>query len=259
MKISVNGLMTSNRPVLEICVESLDRAMAAERGGADRIELCADLSSGGVTPDPALMRDVRRNLHIPIHVLIRPRAENYFCPDSDFEAMRRDICRAKELGSDGVVLGILQPGLTVDRERTAALVELAHPLPVTFHRAFDLCADLMSALEAVIETGAQRILTSGGKARASDGLTALSALVTRAGDRIVIMPGGGVRASNVRQVLRQSGAREVHTSLVSNLRAASESRVPAKEPGLEAGEFEIRVRKFLETAQESSSAPLCKT
>jgi copper homeostasis protein len=199
--------------VLEICVESLDCATAAERGGADRIELCRDLSSGGVTPDVELMQAVRRQVRIPIQVLIRPRPGDFSYSEHEFETMKRDIRVAKELGMDGIVLGLLDETLQVDRERTSILVELAHPLPVTFHRAFDSCKDLAASLEAIVETGARRILTSGGKERVTEGLATLRGLVASAGERIVIMPGGGIRGSDVQRILRETSAREIHSSL----------------------------------------------
>jgi len=202
----------SNRCVLEICVESVDHAVAAERGGADRIELCSDLPSGGITPSAGLMRTARRQVEIPVHVLIRPRPGDFFYSGSEYEIMRDDILAAKELGMDGVVLGLLQRNTLVDVERTRALVELARPLPVTFHRAFDVCENSEVALEEVIQTGASRILTSGGEARATDALLALARLVQAAQDRIVLMPCGGINFENIVEVVRTTLAREVHTS-----------------------------------------------
>ncbi|MGA7906692.1 MAG: copper homeostasis protein CutC [Candidatus Sulfotelmatobacter sp.] len=231
-----------SRSVLEICVESVDHAGAAERGGADRIEFCSDLPSGGVTPNAALMRAVRRGIRVPVHVLIRPRSGDFVYSDSEFEAMKRDIEVAKDLGMDGIVVGLLDEAGQVDRKRTGILVNLAHPLPVTFHRAFDLSQDLHVSLGAVIQTGAVRILTSGGKARVTDGLSTLADLVAAAGDRIVIMPGGSIRASNVRRILQQTGAREVHTSLGTSREPGNHNpALPEADRTLE--EFEARVRK----------------
>ena len=203
----------ATRVLFEICVESLNHAVASERGGAGRIELCQDLSCGGVTPTADLMRAVRQQISIPIHALIRPCAGNFCYSAHEFETMKHDVAIAKEIGLNGLVLGMLDATGQVDRERTGALIRLAHPLPVTFHRAFDQCPDLNVALEAVIAAGATRILTSGGKSSAEDGLDNLIELITRAGDRIVIMPGGGVRSENVERILRSTGAREIHTSL----------------------------------------------
>ena len=202
----------SNRLLLEICVESVDHAVAAECGGAHRIELCSDLSSGGITPSAGLMQTARRQVRIPIHVLIRPRPGNFCYSDSEFEIMRNDVLAAKQFAMDGVVLGILQPDARIDIARTKALVELADPLPVTFHRAFDATENLEAALEDVIQTGASRILTSGGEARATDAVLTLTRLVQAAGDRVVLMPGGGINSENIVQVVRKTLAREVHTS-----------------------------------------------
>ncbi len=202
----------SNRCVLEICVESVDHAVAAERGCADRVELCSDLSCGGVTPSAGLMRTARSQVRIPIHVLIRPRPGNFCYSHSEFEIMRNDVLAAKHFGIDGVVFGLLHENTLVDVERTKALVELARPLPVTFHRAFDLSENPEAALEEVIQTGASRILTSGGKARATEALLTLARLVQAAGERIVLMPCGGINSENIVDVVWKTLAREVHTS-----------------------------------------------
>lgn len=222
--------MTSN-VLIEICVETPAHATAAENGGADRIELCSDLSSGGVTPSVALMRAAREQVRIPIYGMIRPRAGNFIYSDSEFETMKREIQVAKQIGLDGVVLGLLDQtnAMHVDVERTSVLVQLAHPLPVTFHRAFDLCSDLNDALEAVIATGAIRILTSGGKSQAADGVTNLEHLVTIAAGRIGIMPGGGVRPENAEPILRRTGAREIHSSLDTSRTSPAPFEVTVRE------------------------------
>jgi copper homeostasis protein len=202
-----------NRFVLEICVESVDHAVAAERGGAHRIELCSDLSSGGITPSAGLMQTTRRHVRVPIHVLIRPRAGDFCYSDHELEIMRNDIHAAKQFGMDGIVLGILHKSTRVDIERTKALVELAHPLPVTFHRAFDASENLETSLEEVIQTGASRILTSGGQPRATDGLSTLARLAQAARGRILLMPGGGINSKNVVRIVRTTLAQEFHTSV----------------------------------------------
>jgi copper homeostasis protein len=201
-----------NRPVLEICVESVDHAVAAERGGAHRLELCTDLSSGGVTPSATLMQTVRRQVRIPVHVLIRPRAGDFCYSEGEYELMRNDILAAKKFGMDGVVLGILQENSRIDIERTKALVEQAQPLSVTFHRAFDASHNLERSLEEVIQTGASRILTSAGQPRATDGLSTLARLVQKARERILIMPCGGINSDNVVHVVKTTLAQEVHSS-----------------------------------------------
>jgi copper homeostasis protein len=203
--------------LLEISVESLEAAMAAERGGADRIELCSDLSVGGVAPSAELLRGVRSRLRIPIFSMIRPRAGDFVYSGDELSEMRRSIAEAKESGMDGVVLGSLTKDRRVDVERTRELVEFARPLPVTYHRAFDESAHLHQALEDVIKTGAQRILTSGGSKSAPEGAERIGGLVAAAGDRIVIVPGAGINASNVLHVAQQTGASEFHSGLSTSL------------------------------------------
>ena len=220
--------------ILEVCVESLGRAVAAERGGADRIELCSNLHAGGITPSLRLMHSLRKKLGIPIHVLIRPRAGDFVYSASEFETMKQEIRRAKDLGMDGIVLGVLDAKHQIDVPRTSELVKLAHPLPVTFHRAFDFCVNPVESLQAVIGTGARRLLTSGGKAKATDGLAMLARLVRAAGGRIDVMPAGGVRAGNVERIVGRSGARETHSSLGAHRSLGN---------GAPAGEFEARVRR----------------
>ena len=199
--------------LLEICVESVAAAEAAERGGANRIELCSELRVRGLTPRADLMRDARERVRIPIHAMIRPRDGDFFYSDAEFAAMKRDLEAAKRAGMDGAVLGIMTRDGRVDVGRTRELVELAHPLPVTFHRAFDECADLMTALEEVIRTRAARILTSGGKQSVAEGLLNLAQLVKAARGRIVIVPGGGVRSDNVARIVRETTAPEFHSAL----------------------------------------------
>jgi len=228
--------------LLEICVPSLEHAIAAEQGGADRIELCEDLACGGITPREALMREVRRALKIPVQVLIRPRGGDFEYSPAEFAAMERQIDVAKEIGLDGVVVGVLDDACRVDIHRTAALVARAHPLPLTFHRAFDECPDLPLALGDVVTTGAVRILTSGGKASAAEGIEQLAELVAAAAGRISIMPGGGVRLENLEAILGRTGAQEIHTSLDGSLIS----------PAL----FEGRVRELIRALANVSRAQL---
>lgn len=202
----------SNSIVLEICVESVDYAVAAERAGAHRIELCSDLSSGGITPSAGFMKTVRRHVSIPIHVLIRPRPGDFCYSEYELEIMRADILAAKQFAMDGIVLGILRENSRIDIERTRSLVELAHPLPVTFHRAFDVSENLETSLEDVIQTGASRILTSGGQPHATDALPALARLGQAARGRIRLMPCGGINADNLLQVVQETQAQEFHSS-----------------------------------------------
>jgi len=223
--------------MLEISMETLEAALAAERGGADRIELCEDLSLGGVAPGADLVRAVRAQVRLPIFVMIRPRAGDFVYSTAELAKMKCSIASAKESGMDGVVLGVLTKDHRVDVERTRELVELAKPLPVTFHRAFDEAADLRQALEGVIQSGAHRILTSGGAKSASEGAAILAELVAASGDRIIIVPGAGINASNVLRVAQQTGAREFHSGLSTALPYGTGDHE----------KFEEEVRKLAET------------
>jgi copper homeostasis protein len=207
----------SPQSLLEITVESLDTALAAERGGADRIELCAELVCGGLTPSVAAMRKLHEELEIPVFPIIRPRSGDFVYSESELAAMKRDITVARDLGMDGVVLGILRADRSIDIERTAELVQWARPLEVTFHRAFDQTRDLFLALEDTISTGATRILTGGGAATASQALETLSKLVKAATNRLVVMPGGGLDATNIVKISVETHAREFHSGLGSVL------------------------------------------
>jgi copper homeostasis protein len=226
----------SRKHLLEISVETLEAALAAERGGADRIELCGDLSLGGVTPGADLLRAVRTQVRIPVFSMVRPRAGDFAFSGAEFAEMKRAISAAKESGMDGVVLGILTEERRVDSERTRQLVEFAKPLPVTYHRAFDEAADLHQALEDAIQSGAKRILTSGGAKSALEGAAVLAKLIAAAGERIFIVPGAGISALNIEQVAQQTGAREFHSGLSAVLPYGSS----------EYKEFEEEVHKLAE-------------
>ena len=219
------------RFVLEISVESVERAAAAERGGADRIELCAELAVGGLTPSEELMRAVRACVKLPIFAMVRSRAGDFVYSREEFAAMRASIELAKRLEMEGVVLGLLTANGLVDVARTRELVELAKPLPVTFHRAFDECANQVAALEDVIHTDAGRVLTSGGAASAPAGAEMLAKLVAAAGERITILPGAGIHAGNIAEVARSTGAREFHSGLSSVLARSADVRQFEKEVG----------------------------
>lgn len=199
--------------VLELCVDSVASALAAEAGGAHRIELCAALSEGGLTPSLGLLRKVRSKLNIPVHVMIRPRSGDFIYSDDDFEIMQEDTSLAAQASANGVVFGLLTSNGAIDIERTVALVKLSRPMQVTFHRAIDLTPDPFMALEAIIHTGADRILTSGGELNATLGSSRIQRLVRAARGRINVMVGGGIRRENLPELVRATGAKEWHTSL----------------------------------------------
>jgi len=205
------------KSLLEISVEALKAAVAAERGGADRIELCSDLAVGGLTPQTALLRAVRQRIQIPIFAMIRPRAGDFVYSPAEFAQMKKSLAEARDAGASGLVFGILNPDHTVDIDRTRELVELARPLPVTFHRAFDECSDLSQALDNVERLGASRILTSGGAASALEGATNIAMLVAAAGERVTIVTAAGIHAGNILQLAKTTRTQEFHSGLSSVL------------------------------------------
>ncbi len=196
--------------ICEVCVDSVSGAAAAEAGGADRIELCAGLVEGGITPSSGMMALVCERFSIDTVVLIRPRGGDFLYTGEEFEVMLRDTAAAREAGAYGVATGVLTADGRVDPERTARLIAAARPLRVTFHRAFDMTRDPRKALETLIELGVDRVLTSGRKRTVPEGLELIRELVGQAAGRISVMPGGGVRESNVRRILELTGAGEVH-------------------------------------------------
>jgi len=211
---------------IEVCVDSVASAAVAERGGASRVELCSDLLEGGVTASAGMIEAVRNKISIGLHVIIRPRAGDFLYEEGEIEVMERDIACAKRLGANGAVFGVLDIEGNVDVGRTRQLVELARPLSVTFHRAFDMSADLSQALRDVCATGADRILTSGGEPECLAGEETIARLVKAAEGRISIMAGGGIRHDNVVRVLERTGVREIHVGLSSALPSPMKHRNP---------------------------------
>jgi copper homeostasis protein len=203
------------KKILEVCVDSVEAAMAAQKGGADRVELCANLLEGGTTPSVGAMKTARRCVDIGLQVMIRPRGGDFCYSKVEFEVMKLDIEAARDAGADGVVIGILKPDGSVDGPRTRELIELARPLSVTFHRAFDMSRDPYDSLKTLIRLGADRILTSGQEPSALEGLDLIADLVGKAGDRIIIMPGGGITEKNFGKIAEGSGARELHIAALS--------------------------------------------
>jgi copper homeostasis protein len=182
--------------MVEICAFSLESCLIAQRAGANRIELCGGMFEGGTTPSAGLIRMATQSIKIPIYVMIRPRGGDFCYSETEFEVMKTDILLAKNLGTNGLVFGILNPDGTVDSGRNKELIELAKPLGVTFHRAFDVSREPFEALESIIECGFERILTSGQKNTAIEGKGLLAELVKKANHRIEIMAGSGVNAQN---------------------------------------------------------------
>ena len=231
---------------LEICVDSVASAIAAEQGGADRIELCSALSEDGLTPSLGLLRIVRSRVQLGLNVILRPRGGDFIYDDDEFAVMRVDLRAAKQAGCDGIVLGILTAEGRIDCVRTRQLIEEAAPLPVTFHRAFDMVADQTAALEEAIDCGAARVLSSGGKPTAMEGRENLASLQYQANGRIQMMAGGGVRQHNLHEIVAATHITALHTSLARHAPMAPEvvgpviSSVPRRKVDVE------DVRRFRE-------------
>lgn len=196
----------------EVCVDSVAGAVAAAQGGADRLELCSALGEGGLTPSAGLLGCVRERVKLTLAVMIRPRAGDFLYSDDEFDVMCRDLLLAKQLGADMLVMGLLTATGDVDVPRTRELVALARPLPVTFHRAFDMTRDPQAALDDLIGLGIERVLTSGTERSALEGLELIVELVRHAAGRILVVPGGGISERNVAKILAASGATEFHVS-----------------------------------------------
>ncbi len=235
---------------LEVCVDSVESAIAAQRGGAQRVELCSDLLEGGITPGAGLIASVRRKITIGVFVMIRPRGGDFCYTDLEFEVMREEIAHARPLGADGIVLGLLDEQGRVDVHRTRQLVELARPLPVTFHRAIDMTPDLHAALEDVLATGACRVLTSGGAPNVKRGMAEIARLVGAANGRIAIMPGGGITPGSIATIAEQTGATEFHASA----RTAFPSPVRFRKEGMAMGDLRNREYRRFAVREESVRA-----
>jgi len=217
-----------NQYIIEACVDSVESAVNAQDGGADRVELCDNILEGGTTPSFASIALARKQLDIDLFVIIRPRGGDFFYSDLEFDIMQKDIATAKELGADGVVFGILNADGLIDLERNKKLKDIASPMKVIFHRAFDMASDPFQCMEDIISLGIDRILTSGQAASVPEGIDTIKGLVDRAAGRITIMPGGGIREDNISQIQSQTGATEFHVSLRSEL----ESRMMFRKEGI---------------------------
>lgn len=197
---------------IEVCCVSADDVKEAALGGAGRVELCENLEVGGVTPSESLLREVLSCNSIPVNVLVRPRGGDFVFSSEEEREMIEDIRMCKRLGVNGVVIGALKSDGSVDTEMIRRLIKVARPMSVTFHRAFDRCSDPFTALEEIIELGCDRILTSGQQESSYDGRNLLAELVEKAGGRIVIMPGGGVRTYNINELAAVTKASEFHST-----------------------------------------------
>jgi copper homeostasis protein len=216
-----------NNFVIEIATSDFASSQEAALGGADRIELCNNLAEGGTTQSEAVIRFCREKLQLQLFPIIRPRGGDFLYTDDEFRIMVEDIELCKELKCDGVVIGLLKPGGEINVERTSRLINLAYPMEVTFHRAFDRCRDPFEALEQLIQVGCTRILTSGQKPTAIEGIKLIEELIKKADERIIIMPGSGIRKENVAVVASKTGATELHSSLRTKIKSKMEFRHPA--------------------------------
>jgi len=219
--------MSDVKYIIEIATSDFLTTKSAVEGRADRIELCANLAEGGTTPSYGHIKKCREAFNVLIYPIIRLRGGDFFYNDAEFEIMLQDVKLCKQLGCDGVVIGLLNKDGTIDIKRTSVLVEAAYPLDVTFHRAFDRCRDPFEAMEQLIQIGCERILTSGQKPLAPDAIEIIAQLVTAADERIIIMPGSGVRKENIKMLAEQTGCVEFHSSLRSKIKSEMEFIHPA--------------------------------
>ena len=213
-------------PLIELCVEGIDGFLAAQEAGADRVELCASLVEGGLTPSLATIRAAVGAARIPVHVIIRPRGGDFLYSQPEFEAMLADVAALRSEGVSGVVIGCLTPDGRIDEARTKALVEAARPMSVTCHRAFDMTVDAGEALEALVRCGVDRVLTSGQRDTALEGLDILKQVNAQAGDRIVIMGCGALDADNVKAVRDGAGLKEMHFAALKTVPSGMMFRNP---------------------------------
>ncbi|MEW5676938.1 copper homeostasis protein CutC [Flavobacterium enshiense] len=201
---------------LEIACFNAESALIAQEGGANRIEFCANIKDGGTTPDVEATKNLRQEIIVDLYVMIRPRGGNFCYTDSEFQQMKIEIQHFKTMGTNGFVFGILNEDNTVNVQQNTELVELAKPLPCTFHRAFDEVQDVFSSLESVIQCGFSTILTSGTMPNVVEGISVLKQLVEKANNRISIMPGGGLRSTNINLIQQQTNAGFYHSSAITD-------------------------------------------
>ncbi len=214
------------KPLIELCVEGIDGFLAAQDAGADRVELCASLVEGGLTPSLATIRAAVKAAKIPVHVIIRPRGGDFLYSETEFETMAEDIRTLREEGVAGVVIGCLTPDGRIDEARTKVLVEAAQPMSVTCHRAFDMTADAREALEALIRCGVNRVLTSGQRDTAVEGITILKSAHEQAAGRIMVMGCGALDAANIQKVRDETGLTELHFAALKTVPSGMAFRNP---------------------------------
>lgn len=235
---------------LELIAFNIQSCIDAQAAGAHRIELCDNPADGGTTPSYGFIKAARDKLTIDLYPIIRPRGGDFLYTDDEFDIMKSEIKVCKVFGCNGIVTGMLNADGTVDKKRCKELVELARPMGVTFHRAFDRTVDLLQAMEDVIETGCERILTSGGVPNAMDGAEMIAQLVTKAAGRIIIMPGSGIRADNIKMLAEKTGAVEFHSSARTNL----DSKMAYKNEGMK--ETLVQVGLDIEEVRKMTDAML---
>jgi copper homeostasis protein len=254
-------MKAQSSPILvEACVDSVASAIAAERGGAHRLELCDALIDGGTTPSAGMIAAVKGAVRIPVFVILRSRGGGFVYSEAEMDVMRRDAEVAAALGADGIVVGALQPDARVDVGRTRALIDASRGLPVTFHRAFDLVRDRYEALDTLVNTGVTRVLTSGGSRNALLGAAEIGSLAQAAGSRLIVVAGGGIREENVAEVVRRGGVREIHirgtklrhTTMSPANDAIHLRKLPPDDEGAWEETDEACVRAFVTRASEAA-------
>jgi copper homeostasis protein len=236
-----------NQPILlEVAVFSIEAAIAAIQAGADRIEFCENPNEGGTTPSYGSLKTLIALSQKPIFPIIRPRGGDFLYTDAEFDCIKTDLLMVKELGYPGAVIGMLNADGSIDVARTKALVALAAPMEITFHRAFDRCNDPMQGLEDIIQTGCKRILTSGQMPNVGDAISLVKQLVQKADGRIIILPGSGVRSNNCKEIIEQTGAIEIHSSARKAIPSKMQYNAPTmNENMVSMGVDELEIKNML--------------
>jgi copper homeostasis protein len=241
--------MKEEQYILEIATSDFETTRSAVEGGADRIELCANLNEGGTTPSYGTIYQCRERIDVLLYPIIRPRGGDFLFTSDEYEVMLHDAKLCKQLGCDGIVIGLLNEDGTIDVKRTAAIIEIAYPMGVTFHRAFDRCRDAFEALEQLVQIGCERILTSGQQPTVNEGMDLITQLNKAADHRIAIMPGSGVRKENLKTLAEKTGCIEFHSSLRGKIKSKMKFIHPSFEDSAESytnnsiDPFEVRALK----------------